>query len=128
MTRRTLAILAALVVLALATLAMCAVPVGAQARLAVRAVSAGDGVRVSWPPVAGAAVVSIGRPGGREPLGAPASPTATSWSQGRVSLDAGLVLRPGDAVEVRVWGGGGELLGVGQARLRWVAYLSAARR
>jgi hypothetical protein len=126
--RRSLAILLALAVVILATLAMCAAPVGAQTRLAVRAVWAGNGARVTWPAVRGAAVVSIGRPGGRQPLGRPSSPAATSWSQGRTSLDAGLVLRPGDAVEVRVWNARGELLAVGTARLRWVVYVPGVKR
>lgn len=98
------------------------------ARLAVTAVWAGDGARVSWPSVRGAAVVSVGRPGGRQPLGRPISPTATTWHQGRGSLDANLVLRPGDAVEVRVWDARGELLAIGAGRLRWAVYLPATRR
>lgn len=102
--------------------------VAAPAPLAVRAVYAGDGARVSWPRVAGAAVVSIGRPGGRQPLGRPVSPTATVWRQGRGSLDVNLALRPGDAVEVRVWDARGELLAVGEERLRWAVYLPVVRR
>jgi hypothetical protein len=128
MTRRSLAILVALAALVALALTMCAVPVGAQTRLAVRAVWAGDGARVTWPAVRGAAVVSIGRPGGRQPLGRPSSPAATVWSQGRTSLDAGLVLRPGDAVEVRVWGARGELLATGAARLRWVVYVPSTQK
>lgn len=114
--------------LLLLALVMIATPASAQTRLAVRAVYAGDGARVSWPRVAGAAVVSIGRPGGRQPLGRPVSPTATVWRQGRGSLDVNLALRPGDAVEVRVWDARGELLAVGEERLRWAVYLPVVRR
>lgn len=117
-----------LVVLALMLLAPPSAGAQSPARLTVHAVYAGDGARVSWPAVRGATVVSIGRPGGRQPLGAPLSPTATTWQQGRGSLDVRLVLRPGDAVEVRVWGARGELLAVGEGRLRWVVYVPAARR
>jgi hypothetical protein len=131
MSRQTLVILAAILVMVLATLAMCAVPpsAGAQTpvRLAVRAVWGGDGARVAWPRVAGAAVVSIGRPGGRAPIGRPEMPTATNWSQGRTSLDAGLVLKPGDPVEVRIWDARSDLIAVGVGRLRWVVYVPGVR-
>lgn len=114
--------------LLLVALGLLVTPASAQTRLAVHAVYAGDGARVSWPAVVGAAVVSISRPGGRQPLGAPSSPTATTWHQGRGSLDVNLILRPGDAVEVRVWDARGELIAQGQGRLRWAVYVPVARR
>lgn len=132
MSRRTLVLLAAILVMVLATLAMLAAPpsAGAQtptpARLVVRAIYAGDGARVTWPPVTRAVATCVVRPGGQQALGCAQEPGR--WRQGRTSLDVGLVIRPGQRVEVRAYDMRGELMAQGQALVRWAVYLPVVRR
>jgi hypothetical protein len=130
MSRRTLALIVTLLVAVLATLAMVFVePAGAQTlppqRLAVRAIYAGDGVRVTWPPVPWAVATCVLRPGGVEPYGCAHEPGR--WHQARTSLDAGLVIRPGQRIEVRAYDMRGELTAQGQALVRWAVYLPGVR-
>jgi hypothetical protein len=131
MSRRTLIILVAILVIVFAILAMLAVPpAGAQTptptRLAVRAIYAGDGVRVTWPPVPWAVLTCVLRPGGVEPYGCAQEPGR--WRQARTSLDVGLAIRPGQRVEVRAYDMRGELMAQGQAIVRWAVFLPGVRR
>lgn len=87
------------------------------APLPVSALIAGDGLRVSWAPVPGAAVVCVTRPGGVALIGCGASP----WRQG--SVDARLQVRPGDPIEVRAWDASGRVLAVGATLARQATYL-----
>lgn len=111
-------LLAALLALALAFPASAA-----PAPLRVSAIYAGDGIRVTWPPVAGATLTCVTRPGGGEAFGCARQPGA--WRQALGSRDENLRIEPGQVVEVRAWREQ-ELIAVGRAVVRWVVYVPVA--
>lgn len=113
-----------LILILLAALALVHPAAAAPAPLRPVATIAGDGLRVTWLAARGAVLECVSRPGGLPLFGC--ARQAGRWRQG--SVDINLQVHVGELLEVRAWDARGELLAVGQARVRAATYLPLTRR